>query len=589
MRHFTFLPARLIILLLMGSALWLGKDPLLRRAAIYYGQKATSAKVEIGHLQADLKQNRVLLKNIRFADPRNPMTNLFQADVAYLKLDPGQLWQKKFLVSEGKVHGLIVNAPRTESGALNAAAVQDHSAVAGQAEMMSRASIKSASALERVSQEWINKIDISSTPMIAKSDGESQTVQRLSRWRSSLAAYTAQAAEFGPLLNNLVTNLGLDQQFPNPLRDKKRVAGSLDDLEMLQSRAAELHREVATCLAGLDKGIAEIQELLDREIAQIQPGKPANQFDKALVSELLLTQDGHELVADIVNWLVWFRRTVPEQPSTERGTTARGTDIDLEGAVALPSFVISSVELEGSGWFARQHLNFVGTACNLSAQPHLQAEPTRIDLRALGRGNLLINCVVDRRNNQQLDRLRIQFPDLEFSPRQVGHEKSMLVTFGNGRRASADISLEIDRNDIRGNIILRFSRPALHVDSLSSLAGGDDTRLRINQALNGLGQFKVHLAISGTLEEYQVQLDSDLGQQFVEIVDNAVIARMTLQNQRLLESLQQQRKQAEHVIEAEIRPGLQQLLNSLDGASQRIADLRSDVEGAEKSGWSRLR
>jgi hypothetical protein len=165
----------------------------------------------------------------------------------------------------------------------------------------------------------------------------------------------------------------------------------------------------------------------------------------------------------------------------------------------------------------------------------------------------------------------------------------MLVTFGNGRRASADISLEIDRNDIRGNIILRFSRPALHVDSLSSLAGGDDTRLRINQALNGLGQFKVHLAISGTLEEYQVQLDSDLGQQFVEIVDNAVIARMTLQNQRLLESLQQQRKQAEHVIEAEIRPGLQQLLNSLDGASQRIADPRSDVEGAEKSGWSRLR
>lgn len=593
MRRFSYLIPRMLILLLLISALWLGKDSLLRRAVIHYGQQITDAKVEISHLQTDFKQNRVLLKNVKLADPRNPMTNLLQADMAYLKLNRQLLWNRKFVVTDGQIHGLVINAPRTETGALDRQAAEPNQTNLFPEQVLEHQEHANLTRLEELSLRWLNKIDTSGTPTVNQ-----PVVQRLAKsteaqWRARLKEFTEHSAQIEPKLVELAQSLGKNQKFANPLRDRSRFEKWVEELTSTQAKAAELRQTLAANLVQLDAEMNEFDKIVQSELVKIQRAQATNQFDEALISELLLSQEGNELVADVVAWLAWFRNSLPERRSLDAVETHKGIDVCLDNSSSTPDLVIEKVELEGSGWFARQHLNFVGTAYNLSSHPEMMAEPTRLDLRALGKGNgtgnVLIKCIVDRRAGKSSEHLSVQFPDLEFPQKQVGHEKCMLITFGDNRRANADINLEINGSDISGTVILRYSQASLLVDSLSDLVGGDDTRLRINQSLSQLNQFKAELAISGTLDDYAVQLNSDLGTQFAKVVDTAVVDRISKENRKLLSSIQAHSAETTSLVRNEIRTELQQMADRLSQVTERIGQLKHDLESLDNAGWSKLR
>jgi hypothetical protein len=196
---------------------------------------------------------------------------------------------------------------------------------------------------------------------------------------------------------------------------------------------------------------------------------------------------------------------------------------------------------------------------------------------------------MDRSGGKQIDKLKIQFPELDFPPGQVGDERSMIVAFGPNRKANADLVLEIDGDQLVGEIKLRYSQVSMHVDSLSQLLGGNDVRLRINQGLNQINRFETTLSITGSLDHYTIQMSSDLGSQFILVVNSAVIDKVQQQNQQLVKKLDQRKEQLSRLISDNYEPALRQILDRTGSEIVRLSEMKQTFQSQSESGWRKLR
>ena len=118
MSRWTYLIPRIIILILILTAIWLGRDSLIQKLLIREAQNITGAQVEIAQIHSSISNNKLFFKDLKIADPRNPMKNLVQADMAYVQVDPEHLLRRRLVIKQGRTSELIFGAPRTASGAL---------------------------------------------------------------------------------------------------------------------------------------------------------------------------------------------------------------------------------------------------------------------------------------------------------------------------------------------------------------------------------------------------------------------------------------------------------------------------------------
>ncbi len=599
MIRLKYLIPRVVILMLAFTAVWLSKDLLVRQEMVRQAQRLTGAKVEIGQLQANLQNERLFLKDLKIADPQNPMSNLLQADLVYLKIDREQLWHRRLIVTDGQVNGLVVNAPRTESGALSP---EEGGLPIGQTKSQLDASRPFDFSLdanlwkketEVLGQQLLNQVSTDAHLPVLSLSTEAVCRDTQTQWPARIGQWKEAVESFRQRFDALNATIESDSRYYNPLRDKAKHEAALHSLEKLDAEGARLREGLQSELEQLNRDKHRIQTVSTSDRQQLVRQQPGNAFDEQLVSELLLHQENRQLVAEVVAWMIWFRNAVPSTGNAEVGAAGPifpwGEDLPINGQESSPHLLIKKIELEGSGWFAQHHFSFVGSAFNLTPTPSKAIGTARFELRALGKENVLIDCEVDRTGLIPVDRLKIQFPELGTFPAVAGHEQSMLVSWGATRRANADITLEMVGDQISGELIVRHSNVSLHVDSLNDLLGGNEVRLRINQGLNRIDQFKAALKIEGTLSDYSTRLESDLGMQFSKIVDSSVVDRISHQNEKVLEQVSQVAASTLHRFENEFEPVLRQQLEHLSQDVLRMADLSNAISPQETEGWRKLR
>ncbi|MEM7784654.1 MAG: hypothetical protein AAF623_14995, partial [Planctomycetota bacterium] len=114
MKRLAYLIPRLIILGLVVLLIWVGKDPIARYLIVHNLENATGAEVEVGQIRVSLRNQKVYIKEFTMSDPRNPMKNLIQADMAYFSLQPRELLNRQFIIDYGQMSEVVFGAPRTQ-------------------------------------------------------------------------------------------------------------------------------------------------------------------------------------------------------------------------------------------------------------------------------------------------------------------------------------------------------------------------------------------------------------------------------------------------------------------------------------------
>src|SRR5262245_61536380 len=113
-----YVVSRAVLLAALWAFVAFGLDPLLQYGLTSAGQKAISAKVDVGTVRTSLFPPRLSIQKLRAANRDMPGTNLLEFDSLDLRIAGGPLLKKLYIIDEAIVTGLRSGTPRDDSGLL---------------------------------------------------------------------------------------------------------------------------------------------------------------------------------------------------------------------------------------------------------------------------------------------------------------------------------------------------------------------------------------------------------------------------------------------------------------------------------------
>ncbi len=565
MSRWTYIIPRIIILLLIFIAVWVGADPLSRKVVVQRMQQATKSKVDVGTLRWNLSDQKLLLKDIAVGDRRDPMRNLFQADMIYLDLDWRALMNRQVVINHGQTSRLMFGTPRTNSGAL-----PQHETPAPPSPYQPLAI--AVGTLPPYGQQWLDKLTPLPDSNSIQSDQLDAAISQLNqKWTplldgldQQLDELTQQTQKFG---EQVKSDLG------NPLRWKinPKIA-----LQQTTENAAALENRIVALQQSLQQDLSSLSSASQLDRGQIEKSIAVNQFDAQDMSNLLLARQHAQFVDQAVNLIRWFQQTIPDPASDFDVVGERGIDIALGGKPLPPAFLIKEIELNGEAELFHQRFSFSGIAANLSSQPERHDQPTTVELRAQGDQHVVLTCTMDRRDIQNpVDRFHLVCPSLPIPDLELGDADSLALRLGDETRLQAEFDLAVSGKQVSGTIKLNFNNIRLQADHVAEMAGGETTQKLINDSLAAVDGFESTITINGTLEQYQHLTASDLGQKFSSVVNQMFASNRQHQIRRQLNLIQQANR-------AKINALAKSLATRIGNTQQRLISNRTQIANLQE-------
>ena len=570
--RWTYLITRLFILAMLVSALWIGKDPLMRMALVHSGESAIGAKIEIGQVRWSPWDGKVYLRDLAIADPRDPMRNIVQADISYWVLNPQRLLHRELVIEHGSSTQVRFGAPRTSSGSL--------------APAMAETPVKTADDLidprpnkNELSRRWLEQFAFLPKGLARGLTEDKLTTYQIShelaeKWEPIMTVQKAELVAIQDMIQQLEASGA--QKVSNPLRDGQRVEKSKRQMQEAQKKLAGLQETLTSLNAEALADLEQLTAAKATDLENIQNVISGNPFDSDLVSGQLLQENQIAYTREIIDWFQWFRDSIPE-PSVDFSPTANpGVDMVLTATPPTPAFLVKHMDLDGEGKVAGQHFNFSGFAKNISTAPNLHSEPASFHLRAQGKTHLIVDCTLDRRHEKWVDSLDIHCPNLNLPAQTIGDQSSMLVKM-TPCRMETDIHLKLDGENLSGDMVFRHTDLMMQIENLKTLSDGDFLADEINLDLAALTEFEIRAEIQGTLSEPQIQLQSDLGIRFAEIMNR--IAQKNAGRQLDDHRSQITKINREHVdgMNQFVIEGIQGMLQQTNQQQAAVAELENQI------------
>ena len=584
MTRWTYIIPRLMMVALIALAAWLGNDVIIKRMIVHSMENVIGAKVEVAQVRTNWDTGKVLMKDLRMADPRNPMNNLFQAEMAHIEFDMPKLWKREFIIKGGKATNIQFGAPRTESGFLRPVMNRNKSEAA---------LVQSGFSRNDLEKNWLDSLENTSSdiqPLQLKAEALARKIDNA--WSQEMANINLQLAELKRLRENTSSQIdkqGIQVLPNNPLRnDDSKLLKTNQTVVEIKNRISNL---MATYTRMERKKNSDLQRLISQtkqDAATITNTRKTTHFDGEKITKLLLTDVEHKTVVEVIDWFRWFRANIPSPETDFAPAKPRGENIQFSGS-HVANFLVESLDFEGGGRFAGRHVDFFGTVNNLTAAPKFSDKPCVFDMRAQGDQPVVIHCELDHRNEKTWrDRLTVSCSELP-SPlrrRRLGTDETLLVSIVGNPKLIASVDVTTQGEKIQGSITLQHVGLRLHVEKLNALAGGESAVLRLNQtAIPTITELKTRITLSGTLDAPSYQITSDIGQQFANALQEVsefqareqftlAVSNINKKNQLLATSLQ--KKLTQYV--ADIRDGLRSEEKSYFRLDQRMTKLKKEED-----------
>ncbi len=556
---------RTAMLVLVAAVIWIARDPILRSVLIRAGESATGAKVEIEIVRSSIDDGKLYLKHLAIADPRDPMSNLVQADSAWLNLNVHDLLRRRFVVEECSTSQIVFGAPRSSSGTLSAVTQASPAESA-------RPEVVTDPTLANVRDGWLDRFQYAG-PIIDVSKWELMNVsnQLFSRWTTDLEQHRIQLEDLKTRYHGVHRLIDFDS---NSLRNRGRIEDVRNQIDALHSEI----RRLAAALAQLDLRIASDREMLARirqsDDERIVSDPQLRKLDGDLVSRLLLQREQNRQAEEILDWYSDFRDSIPDPAHDFRSGSMPGQNFLVKNTTQ-PDFLIKRLQLEGEGRIAGVKFNFSGMAKNISTHPDRLDEPVTFDLHAQGNTHAVVTGTLDRSGEHYTDTIRIHCPDLPFPERILGDDESLSVSVSPSR-ASVDVTLCCVDGRLSGEFKFEHSNLVMQIEHLDPLAGGQPVADRINLDLASISDYQVTATIRGPMLRPTVEFQSNLGDRLAEKFNHASNREFQVARNQLNEIFDNIVKKLDQEIGANVRELSSMLEKDIRGQEAAIvADLNS--------------
>ena len=578
MIRWHYLVPRLVILALLMVLVWISADPLLKYAIVKSTESVTGAKVDVGQVKTSLFEGKIYISDLAITDPRDPMRNLLQADVAYLKMDPRRLLHKELIVEHGHSKQVMFGSPRTISGELKGRQYNTPM----QPELQN-VFVRNAAPIN--SKLWLDQYQ---TPSLLSAERDLEITKVAAsvkqKWRP---IFEAQLHKITLARAQLETLPRIDDgQIVNPLRDLEMNQQQRNKIQQLREDIAEARTELGQLKTAAEADRQLIAQAGERDGQMVGSMIQATMTDPNSLTQILLQNQQQEYASEVISWVQWFRNSLPNPEADFLDGEGRGTNIAFTGQTARPRFLVKTLDLSGQGSLAGQHHTFAGVLTNMTNEPMLHNEPTKFNLRAQGNHHLIVDCTLDRREPVWKDRMIVKCPELDAPSQMLGNSESLEIELADSR-IQVDLDINMLGDQLGGTLHFSHSKCAMLVNQLHQIAGGDEVKLRLNQELLRINQFRTTATLGGTLDAPIVQFESDLGPKLAKAMDQIHRVQSEQQTAELRRRLKTRFDTELQQVDAMLSENFSQLAKLLDGEETRVAELLENLPQTER--WEKIR
>ena len=527
MIRWSYAVPRLTLLGIVVVALWLGLNPLVRWSMVSLGQSVVRAKVQIDKVETSLVGSQLRLTDVRVANPRSPMKNLFQADEILLNLESDSLLRRKLIVSEGRVSGLRIGTDRQTSGELDDADKWN----------IPLPELPQPD-LAEFGQKWLDYAGGILKEEVAKQIEQLQSVQLtrelMRRWP---AEYERMEARAGSLKGRIDKLRQLSKTRPkDPMLALDAFQQAAAELEAIEREVLGLRSEIDRLRQQVFADRDAIVQAKDRDIQQIRQMVPLDKLDAEGLSQFLLGTELTQTVLTVAKWVSWGRQHLPakvDQPETNR---SRGVDVLFPEIQQRPDLLIRRLAIDGEAALGKEKFRFEGAVEGLSSEPAVYGKPVVLTARIQGKAAVEMEAILDRTGETPHDQITINCPGLKQPERVLGNPETLAVSVSPGS-THLWVSLKLAGDELDGQILIR-QEPVELVPQVASRYGGRRLSGSLQTALEEVREIRVIVGLSGTLEKPNWRLQSNLGPQLAVAVDGLIRRELEARRDELFALLQ---------------------------------------------------
>ena len=503
---------RVFILLLILVAVWISRDALIRQYLIRSAESKIGAKVEIGQVYTSLTDNKIFIKQLEIADPRDPMKNFFQSAATVLEFNREKLLRREFVIEHGSASQLVFGSPRTNSGAINSLKQTDEPAD-------SKNEIEIRLAKQNPEEAWLDHFNVSGKPLKIDSLNLTQTAKQvfqklnsdLNQQLQQLTQLKSTIVEIRKAVNELDSNVLRADKLNEA---EKRLQLANEEIERTVRRMTELDLQLAT-----DK--IALQQAKKADQQRLSAHTDSSFVDADILNRVLLNEEQILQARQVLDWYISFKNAVPDPNLHFQSRKRKGTNVQLPFRPALPDFWIKSLDLDGEGRISGNKFNFTGHVTNLSTDPELNSEPTQFQLRAQGHSHVVVDCTIDRTGAVPSDTIHVICSDIPIPAKILGNKQMMQMAVSPSR-SQIDITLTRSGDELTGDLKFEFENLVTQIEHLDELAGGANVAERVNLELGNISNYSISAKISGTLNEPVIDFQSSLGTQLTQTVNQVL-------------------------------------------------------------------
>ena len=553
-------------------ALWfLFMDTLVRRAVERGGTALVGAEVDLAKAHVTLVPLGVTLSGLQVTDPSASSTNSIEVSRIAFRLDSLNLFRRKVIIDEMAAEGIRFGTQRKRPGkvvvpppkppeekkkesALPSFTLPDVKTLLQQEKFESPALIEKAQAdIKKKNEDW--QRTVASMPDKAALDAYQERIRKLKdARRGGLAGLTGAAADALALTKDLNR-----------------------DLEKVKKTKTEFSADLAAARALVEK--AERSPMDDvRRIA-----------DKYSISSEGLANLSQSLFGGAVRgWVdkgvLWYGRLKPvfERSGEKKGNVeavkplrGRGVDVRFREERPLPDFLITTVRAS----LQPESGTFTGTIRNVTPDQAILGRPLTLSFTGSG-----MKDVQGADISATLDHRKSDLPDDAVEIAVRGYKASGLAL---SSAASLPVGLQEGTMDIeikgRRDAKAISARCTARVKGAKLNTGGDGSggafAGAIKSSLDKISAFTLTADITGTPENYQVKVSSDLD----KVLKDAAGSMVREQRDRLEKEL---KKAVQEKTEAKLAGlkgdmgGLSGQGGKLDGMQERLNNMIKEVGGS---------
>ncbi len=513
----------------IGGFLVLFLDGMIKRGLEEEGSIAAKTQIDIASLSTSLFAQAVTLTGIEIANPDNNMENLIQFETLSLDLDGAPLVSRKIVIDELQAHGIRLNQKRTEPAKLPESAKKQARAedVASQNTRPELGGLGGLSGLSIKSPAEILKSEKLET-LEAGAKAKKIIEDLKTKWENKFATdlnpdALKKTKEKLAELQNKVKGGGL-AEVANALQEFKTLQ---EDIQGQVDRITSMKSEFEKDLKMAKQQVADLKNLPQKDFERLKnkyslnPEGGKNILGSLLEGPLKAKLDKAWKVYKMIS--PYLNRGSSSQAEQEY-VRGKGVDILFAKASPYPDFLLKHGNLS----LVLFDTEVKGEVQDLSDNQKVYGKPAKMHFQS-GKNAAFdaftLNVMMDKTGAQSLDTFALDIRGLSLKNAGQAELKGGLAT------VTGQLTIT-DENNVQGNFRAEIDNVSLSIPEQKGLAN------TIAQSLSTIDRINISVGISGTMDNYQLQIKSNLSEIIAKAVKKAFAGKMQGFENSLMSAIQ---------------------------------------------------